>query len=177
MDVNNRNDYFKIKEEKEKAKMKAKKETFFISVNKPGYNSKENVNLSECIKLQNIYDTEIKKLLKSNELLRLDLQEAERRAQEAVVMPRLVKAKFIPPITIAYFDDGTYTKVEVQKGEKYYAEKGLAMAYIKRTYDNKSCYLNDMKAILQNANQKEIRELDKDRLAVQKERVSKNAEK
>lgn len=50
---------------------------------------------------------------------------------------------FNDPATIVKWADGTRTVVKVQKGEPYDEEKGLAMAYIKKIYDNKGNY-NDI---------------------------------
>lgn len=47
---------------------------------------------------------------------------------------------FNPPATIIFWKDGTKTVVKCQQGELFDAEKGLAMAYIKRLLGNTGAY-------------------------------------
>ena len=47
---------------------------------------------------------------------------------------------FNPPATIVLWGDGTKTVVKAQNGEPFDPEKGLAMAIVKKTYDNTGRY-------------------------------------
>lgn len=58
-------------------------------------------------------------------------------------IPEIKDVIFNNPATIVKWADGTKTVVKVQKGEPYDEEKGLAMAFIKKIYDNKGNY-NDI---------------------------------
>lgn len=58
-------------------------------------------------------------------------------------IPKIKDVIFNNPATIVKWADGTKTVVKVQKGEPYDEEKGLAMAFIKKIYDNKGNY-NDI---------------------------------
>lgn len=53
-----------------------------------------------------------------------------------IVMPKIKKVIFHDPATIVYWDDDTKTVVKCD-GEKFDAEKGLAMAISKRVMGNK----------------------------------------
>lgn len=64
-------------------------------------------------------------------------------ASRMVMMPKIKDVIFNNPATIVKWADGTKTVVKVQKGEPYDEEKGLAMAFIKKIYDNKGNY-NDI---------------------------------
>ncbi|MEY8366964.1 hypothetical protein AALA22_15135 [Anaerovoracaceae bacterium 41-7] len=43
---------------------------------------------------------------------------------------------FNEPATIVFWDDGTKTIVKCQDGDKFDKEKGLAIAYVKRLFNN-----------------------------------------
>lgn len=58
-------------------------------------------------------------------------------------IPKIKDVIFNNPATIVKWADGTKTVVKVQKGEPYDEEKGLAMAFIKKVYDNNGNY-NDI---------------------------------
>lgn len=45
-----------------------------------------------------------------------------------------------PPATIVKWDDGTKTVVKCQNGDVYDAEKGIALCFMKKMFDNKSSY-------------------------------------
>lgn len=64
-------------------------------------------------------------------------------ASRMVMIPKIKDVIFNNPATIVKWADGTKTVVKVQKGEPYDEEKGLAMAFIKKIYDNKGNY-NDI---------------------------------
>ena len=55
-------------------------------------------------------------------------------------MPDIKKAIFNNPATIVYWDDDTKTVVKCGEEDKYDKEKGLALCYMKRLFDNKSNY-------------------------------------
>lgn len=44
---------------------------------------------------------------------------------------------FNDPATIVFWDDGSKTVVKCQPGDVFDKEKGLALAYVKRLYNNK----------------------------------------
>ena len=45
-----------------------------------------------------------------------------------------------PPATIVKWNDGTKTVVKCQNGDVYDAEKGIAICFMKKMFDNKSYY-------------------------------------
>ena len=45
-----------------------------------------------------------------------------------------------PPATIVKWDDGTKTVVKCQNGDVYDDEKGIALCFMKKMFDNKSYY-------------------------------------
>ena len=45
-----------------------------------------------------------------------------------------------PPATIVKWDDGTKTVVKCQNGDVYDTEKGIALCFMKKMFDNKSYY-------------------------------------
>lgn len=45
-----------------------------------------------------------------------------------------------PPATIVKWDDGTKTVVKCQNGDVYDAEKGIALCFMKKMFNNKSSY-------------------------------------
>lgn len=72
-------------------------------------------------------------------------------------MPKIEKVIFNPPATIVQWKDGTKTVVKCQDGDNFDWEKGLAMAYVKRAYNNERTYYglfkkNEPDVILPNSN-------------------------
>lgn len=63
--------------------------------------------------------------------------------EPADLMPGIKRVIFQEPATVIFWDDNTKTVVKTQDGEPYDKEKGLAMAYIKKAFGNKSSY-NDL---------------------------------
>ena len=55
-------------------------------------------------------------------------------------MPKIEKVIFNPPATIVLWRDGTKTIVKCQDGDEFDWEKGLAMAYVKRAFNNERTY-------------------------------------
>jgi hypothetical protein len=55
-------------------------------------------------------------------------------------MPEIKKAIFNDPATIVFWDDGTKTVVKCGEDDTYDKEKGLALCYMKRLFDNKGRY-------------------------------------
>lgn len=55
-------------------------------------------------------------------------------------MPKIEKVIFNPPATIVKWKDGTKTIVKCQDGDEFDWEKGLAMAYVKRAFNNERTY-------------------------------------
>lgn len=55
-------------------------------------------------------------------------------------MPKIKKAIFNDPATIVFWDDGTKTVVKCGEDDTYDKEKGLALCYMKRLFDNKGRY-------------------------------------
>ena len=56
------------------------------------------------------------------------------------VMPEIKKVIFHNPATIVYWDDNTKTVVKCGDDDKYDKEKGLALCYMKRLFNNKGNY-------------------------------------
>lgn len=72
-------------------------------------------------------------------------------------MPKIEKVIFNPPATIVKWKDGTKTVVKCQDGDEFDWEKGLAMAYVKRAFNNERTYYglfkkNEPDVILPNSN-------------------------
>lgn len=61
-------------------------------------------------------------------------------------VPKINHVIFNAPAVIVMWADGSKTVVKAQKGEKYDAEKGLAMAIAKKTLGNTSKYYDTFKA-------------------------------
>ena len=61
-----------------------------------------------------------------------------------VTPPKINKVIHNKPATIVFWEDGTKTIVKAQD-EDYDAEKGIAMAYVKKIHQNKGSYFNDIK--------------------------------
>ena len=55
-------------------------------------------------------------------------------------MPKIEKVIFNPPATIVKWKDGSKTVVKCQDGDEFDWEKGLAMAYVKRAFNNERTY-------------------------------------
>ena len=55
-------------------------------------------------------------------------------------MPKIEKVIFNPPATIVLWKDGSKTVVKCQDGDEFDWEKGLAMAYVKRAFNNDRTY-------------------------------------
>lgn len=55
-------------------------------------------------------------------------------------MPKIEKVIFNPPATIVKWKDGTKTVVKCQDDDEFDWEKGLAMAYVKRAFNNERTY-------------------------------------
>lgn len=53
------------------------------------------------------------------------------------LMPKIEKVIFNPPATVILWNDGSKTVVKTQKSEIYDAEKGLAMAFMRKFLNNK----------------------------------------
>lgn len=64
--------------------------------------------------------------------------------------PQIKDVIFNPPATIVFWTDNTKTVVKAQAGEPFDAEKGLAMAYMKKTMGNKGNYFNTVKKWTEN---------------------------
>jgi len=62
-----------------------------------------------------------------------------------------VKVIFNNPATIIYWSDNTRTVVKCQSGDKFDAEKGLAMAVLKKLAGNDGSYNNFLNHWLKNA--------------------------
>ena len=53
------------------------------------------------------------------------------------LMPKIKKVIYNPPATIILWNDGTKSVAKTQNGEFYDAEKGLAMAFMRKFLNNK----------------------------------------
>lgn len=99
----------------------------------------------------------------------LDIQDYKHRPQN-IVLREITSAKVIqmPPkpdggvskvisneakgTTVIIWKDGTKTIVKCQDGEPFDAEKGIALCFMKKAYDNRGCY-NDVFKILGEADE------------------------
>ena len=59
--------------------------------------------------------------------------------------PTIKNVIFNDPATIVFWTDNTKTVVKCQEGEKFDPEKGITMAFFKKTHGNKGSYFNDIK--------------------------------
>lgn len=55
--------------------------------------------------------------------------------------------------TVAIWGDGSKTVVKCQPGDKFDAEKGIAMCFVKRSFNNRGCYNDWMREVI-SANKK-----------------------
>lgn len=60
------------------------------------------------------------------------------KALKGVNMPTIKRVIFNPPATIILWTDGTKSVVKCQNGEPFDAEKGFALAYLKKLLGNKN---------------------------------------
>jgi len=54
-----------------------------------------------------------------------------------ITVPKIVDVMFADPVTIAHFEDGTYTVAVAEHGDKYDKEVGLGVCMLKRILGNK----------------------------------------
>lgn len=50
--------------------------------------------------------------------------------------------------TVAIWGDGSKTVVKCQPGDEFDAEKGIAMCFVKRSFNNRGCYNDWMREVL-----------------------------
>lgn len=50
--------------------------------------------------------------------------------------------------TVAIWGDGSKTVVKCQPGDEFDAEKGIAMCFVKRSFNNRSCYNDWMREVI-----------------------------
>lgn len=74
-----------------------------------------------------------------------------RSSNDATAVPKIKKVYFNKPVTVVLWEDGTKTVVKCQPGERYDAEKGLAMAISKKALGNTSKWYDALKKELENA--------------------------
>ena len=55
--------------------------------------------------------------------------------------------------TVAIWGDGSKTVVKCQPGDEFDAEKGIAMCFVKRSFNNRDCYNDWMREVI-SANEK-----------------------
>lgn len=60
-------------------------------------------------------------------------------------VPEIKNVVFNPPATIVFWTDETKTVVKCQDNEEFDPEKGLAMAFFKKTHGNKGHYFEEIK--------------------------------
>lgn len=83
----------------------------------------------------------------------LDMRDLERSIKNRMnneegdpfIVPRIKKIVFNPPATIVFWNDGTKTVVKCQNDEKFDPEKGITMAFFKKTHGNKGHYFEEIK--------------------------------
>lgn len=61
------------------------------------------------------------------------------------IVPRIKKVVFNPPATIVFWTDDTKTVVKCQNNEEFDPEKGITMAFFKKTHGNKGHYFEEIK--------------------------------
>ena len=59
--------------------------------------------------------------------------------------PKVEKAIFNPPATVIIWNDGTKSVVKCQNGEPFDAEKGFALAYLKKLLGNDNTFNKEIK--------------------------------
>jgi hypothetical protein len=74
-----------------------------------------------------------------------------RSSNDETAIPKIKKVYFNKPVTVVLWEDGTKTVVKCQPGERYDAEKGLAMAISKKALGNTSKWYDTLKKELENA--------------------------
>lgn len=67
-----------------------------------------------------------------------DKENKENTMKEKYAIPSIKKVIYNPPATIVYWGDGTKTVVKCCEADIYDAEKGFAMAVIKKLFGNES---------------------------------------
>ena len=66
-------------------------------------------------------------------------------------IPEVKKIIFNDPATIVYWKDGTKTVVKCQKGDYFDLEKGFAMAFLKKCWNNKGNFNDKLRKIIKEA--------------------------
>lgn len=64
---------------------------------------------------------------------------------EVTFVPKVKQAIFNPPATIILWNDGTKSVVKCQNGEPFDAEKGFALAYLKKLLGNDNTFNKEIK--------------------------------
>jgi hypothetical protein len=72
-------------------------------------------------------------------------------AMRDMFIPVIDRVVFNGPETIVFWTDGTKTVVKCGEGEKFDAEKGIAMAFMKKCHGNKGSYYNEIRKAILNA--------------------------
>lgn len=67
------------------------------------------------------------------------------RMNGAAYVPEIKNVIFNPPATIVFWTDGSKTVVKTQNDEMFDPEKGLTMAFFKKTHGDKGAYFNEIK--------------------------------
>ena len=74
------------------------------------------------------------------EHIRQKLADMDKPTAPFNAMPKIEKVIFNSPATIVKWNDGTKTVVKCQNNDEFDWEKGLAMAYVKRAFNNERTY-------------------------------------
>lgn len=74
----------------------------------------------------------------------IDNSKKENTMTEKYAIPSIKKVIYNPPATIVYWGDGTKTVVKCCKADIYDAEKGFAMAVIKKLCSNESALFHKL---------------------------------
>lgn len=74
------------------------------------------------------------------EHIRQKLADMDKPTSPFNAMPKIEKVIFNPPATIVKWKDGTKTVVKCKDDDEFDWEKGLAMAYVKRAFNNERTY-------------------------------------
>ena len=72
---------------------------------------------------------------------------------QSKIIPKIKNVIFNPPATIVFWTDGTKTVVKCQNNEEFDPEKGITMAFFKKTHGNKGSYFDEIKKWREKYNQ------------------------
>ena len=72
---------------------------------------------------------------------------------QSKIIPKIRNVIFNPPATIVFWTDGTKTVVKCDERDQFDPEKGITMAFFKKTHGNKGSYFDEIKKWREKYNQ------------------------